>query len=65
MVRRRQLVCECGGALPFPPPRKCPHCDARVVEIRPLAWPRYTAILVVLAMFIALSLYLIWLLEGL
>jgi hypothetical protein len=65
MVRRRQLIYKCGGALPFPPPGKCPHCDAKVVGIRPHAWPRPTAILAAPGMFIALALYLFWLLQGL
>ena len=65
MAWQRQLICKCGGTLPFPPPEKCPHCDARVVKIRLLGRPRYTAILIVLVMFSALALYLIWLLGNL
>jgi hypothetical protein len=58
----KRIVCECGGTLPTPVPRRCPHCGATILSVRRRGLPRVGPLLIVAAMFAALVAFLWWML---
>ena len=58
----RRLTCACGGEVPRPLPTNCPHCGRRITRVRRKA--DWIGPLVVVLLFAALIVLLIWLTWG-
>jgi len=55
--RRRhleKLVCQCGGEIKRPIPKKCPHCGAQITGVKQRLWPLILPVLAILLMIAAL-----------
>lgn len=63
MAQRLRIVCQCGGQLPRPVPRVCPHCGAAITTLRSSSWPWVWQVLSVAAVFGLLVGFLCWLLH--
>jgi hypothetical protein len=61
MVSRERLTCDCGGELPRPLPRICPHCGGQIVGVRRRWWALALPLLLVLSMFASLAAFVWWL----
>jgi hypothetical protein len=58
----RRLTCSCGGELSRPLPIHCPHCGKRITRVRRRT--DWLGALIVLLLFAAVVLLLIWLTRG-
>ena len=62
-MARERFVCECGEPLTRPLPVQCPRCKATLTGVRRGLWNRVYPLLIVVGMFLAMILYLVWLLR--
>ena len=62
MARKQQhITCSCGGRLALPLPKVCPHCGAEIVAVKHRIGPLLLPLIIVAAMFAALTVYVWWL----
>ncbi len=64
MARKEKIVCQCGGELRRPIPKKCPHCGAQITAIKRRGLPSFLPVVIVILMFAAMLAYLYWLVSG-
>ena len=51
MGRSEKIVCQCGGRLERPIPKKCPHCGKKILGVRTSLWHSIYPVLAIVAMF--------------
>jgi len=64
MNRHERLVCQCGGKITRPLPKRCPHCGAEITGVKRCLWPTIYPLLAIALMFGALVAFLWWWVKG-
>jgi len=59
-MARERIFCDCGGELPRPLPRVCPHCGGHIVRVRRRWWTIALPLLIIVAIFAALVTFVAW-----